>query len=79
MLRLAILAGFIGGVSLGFVSSPSVADAALPTGGDAQSIRAGDTGEEPSIRGDCCVQCGDTIACGMCVWMECGSCGPCGP
>ncbi len=26
----------------------------------------------------CCVTCGKTHGCGLCVWLECGSCGPVG-
>jgi hypothetical protein len=31
--------------------------------------------QEAEAAGRCCVYCQDTHACGMCVWLECGSCG----
>jgi hypothetical protein len=30
-----------------------------------------------AARGDCCVTCGGTHACGFCVELSCGKCGPC--
>jgi len=40
-------------------------------------VSPADADARPPREPKCCVECGSTKACGLCVSMECGSCGTC--